>query len=275
MHRHTHRSSALRLGPSLAALSLALSACGDDGSSSGSGGGGAAGASGSTGATSSGPGGSTTSGVGGGEPVSCGEPQTHEGEGTYYAADGSGNCSFPATPGDLLVAAMNHTDYAASAACGACIRATGPSGEVTVRIVDRCPECPPGDVDFSPEAFAQIAELSAGRVPISWHWVPCEVDGPLRYHFKDGSNPFWTAVQVRNHRHAIASFAFRPVGGGEWIDVQRLDYNYFVYAEGMGDGPYDFRVTDVNGGVVEDVGIALGDDVERSGASQLPVCGGG
>jgi expansin len=254
-----------------AALSLALVACGDDASSSG--GGGAGGASASTGAAPNGPGGVTTSGAGGGEPVSCGEPETHQGEGTYYDADGSGNCSFPATPGDLLVAAMNQTDYGASAACGACIRATGPSGEVTVRIVDRCPECPAGDVDFSPEAFEQIAELSAGRVDISWQWVPCEVDGPVRYHFKDGSNPFWTAVQVRNHRHRVASFAFRPAGGSEWIDVQRLEYNYFVYPEGMGDGPYDFRVTDVYGGVIEDTGVALGDDVERSGASQMPVCG--
>ena len=31
----------------------------------------------------------------------------HSGEGTYYGADGSGNCSFDAAPGDPLVAAMN------------------------------------------------------------------------------------------------------------------------------------------------------------------------
>lgn len=262
----------------VASLSLALAACGDDASSSGTGGaGGAGGASGSTGSLPTGSGGSTTSGsttsgAGGSQPAPCGEPQTFQGEGTYYDADGSGNCSFPATPADLLVAAMNDTDYAGSAACGACIRATGPGGEVTVRIVDRCPECPQGDVDFSPEAFEQIAELAAGRVDITWEWAPCDVTGPIRYHFKDGSNPFWTAVQVRNHRHPVAGFAFRPAGGGEWIDVPRLDYNYFVYAEGMGQGPFDFRVTDVYGGVVEDTGVPLGDDTEESGAAQLPVC---
>jgi expansin (peptidoglycan-binding protein) len=238
----------------LASSLLVLLACGDVGASTGGGGGGA--------------------GVGAGEPLECAEAETHEGEGTFYDfADGSGNCGFPATPDDLLVAAMNQTDYAASAACGGCIRATGPEGEVTVRVVDRCPECPAGDVDFSPEAFERLAPLSAGRVPIGWHWVACDVDGPLTYHFKDGSNPYWTAVQVRNHRHLVASFAFR-VSGGEWVDVPRVDYNYFVYDQGMGDGPYDFRVTDVYGGVVEDTGIALGDDVDRSGASQLPVCGG-
>jgi expansin len=235
----------------VATLGLTLGACGDDDSGTGGAGGASA-----------------------GEPLVCGEPETHEGEGTFYDfADGSGNCGFPATPDDLLVAAMNHGDYADSAACGGCIRATGPEGEVTVRVVDRCPECPEGDVDFSPEAFERIAQLSAGRVPITWQWVACEVDGPLSYHFKDGSNPYWTAVQVRNHRHLVASLAFRT-SGGEWVDVPRVDYNYFVYDQGMGDGPFDFRVTDVFGGAVEDIGVPLGDDVVRTGASQLPVCGG-
>ena len=32
----------------------------------------------------------------------CEEEAVRSGEGTYYAADGSGNCSFPASPGDLM-----------------------------------------------------------------------------------------------------------------------------------------------------------------------------
>ena len=68
-----------------------------------------------------------------------------------------------------MIGAMNHTDYADSAACGACVELTGPNATITIRIVDRCPECPAGDIDLSPEAFAAIAELSQGRVPITWH----------------------------------------------------------------------------------------------------------
>jgi expansin (peptidoglycan-binding protein) len=68
----------------------------------------------------------------------------HTGEGTYYTfADGSGNCMFPATPNDLDIGAMNQTDYADSAACGMCAQVTGPDGSITIRIVDRCPECKP------------------------------------------------------------------------------------------------------------------------------------
>lgn len=206
------------------------------------------------------------------EPGMCAAPEAHEGEGTYYTfADGSGNCSFPATPGDLMVGAMNDADYADSAACGTCARIEGPDGVITVRIVDRCPECPAGDIDLSPEAFEQIAPLSAGRVPIRWTYVPCEVSGPVVYHFKDGSNQWWTAVQLRNHRHAIARFEYQDEGG-DFVAVPRVDYNYFVDEGGMGPGPFTFRVTDVHGNVLTDSGIPLLDDGDAPGASQFPPC---
>lgn len=201
----------------------------------------------------------------------CEGADQRTGEATYYDfADGSGNCGFPATPDDLLVGAMNATDYAGSAVCGSCVRITGPDGTVDVRIVDQCPECAPGDIDLSPEAFELIAPISAGRVDISWETIACPVAGPIVYHFKDGSNPWWTAVQIRNHRHAIATFEFRS--GDAWVEVPRLDYNYFVQDSGMGEGPLEFRVTDVLGGVVEDAGIPLLDDADAPGSEQFAAC---
>ena len=198
----------------------------------------------------------------------------HTGEGTYYTfADGSGNCMFPATPNDLDIGAMNQTDYADSAACGMCAQVTGPDGSITIRIVDRCPECKPGDIDFSPSAFAKLAAPSRGRVPIQWTTVPCTVSGPIVYHFKDGSNAWWTAVQIRNHRFGIARFEYLD-GKGQWVSVPRLNYNYFVAASGMGPGPYTVRVTDVNGATLEDSGVVLTPDGDCIGTNQFPACPG-
>lgn len=205
--------------------------------------------------------------------TTCSAESEHSGQATYYEfADGSGACSFDPTPNDLMVAAMNAPDYAGSAACGSCARVSGPKGEITVRIVDLCPECPKGNLDLSPEAFERIAPLEQGRVPITWRYVACDVKGPLRYHFKDGSNQWWSAVQLRNHRHAIAKFEVEK--DGKFVAVPREDYNYFVDASGFGPGPFTFRVTDVYGGVVEDEGVALGDAVSREGRAQLPPCDG-
>ncbi len=233
--------------------------------------GGGAGVAGGAGGGASGGGG--TAGVGG-APGRCGEEPERTGEATYYdTADGSGNCSFDRTPEDLLVGAMNQLDYADSAACGTCASIDGPMGQVTVRIVDRCPECPRGNIDLSPSAFDRLAARSAGRVAIRWRYVPCAVTGPIRYHFKDGSNPFWTAVQIRNHRAAISRFEYRAADGA-FREVHRESYDYFVEPSGMGPGPYTFRVTDVWGHTVTDTGVPGGDSTEVAGASQFPECQG-
>jgi expansin (peptidoglycan-binding protein) len=210
-------------------------------------------------------------GPGPGEDLCELDGQTFTGEGTYYDADGSGNCSFPASPGDLLVAAMNDLDYDGSAVCGACAAIDGPDGSVTVRIVDRCPECARGDIDMSPQAFERIAPIAAGRVPISWRYVACEPAGAIVYHFKEGSNQWWTAVQIRNHRHPIDTLEFQA-GDGSFRAVPRESYNYFVEETGMGPGPYTFRVTDVLGNVVEDTGVPLVENGESTGARQFPAC---
>ena len=35
--------------------------------------------------------------------------------------------------------------------------------------------------------------------------MACDVTGPIAYHFKDGANPFWTAIQLRNGRYPVAT----------------------------------------------------------------------
>lgn len=185
-----------------------------------------------------------------GPTVPLGTDQT--GEATYYDADGSGNCSFDKSPQDLMVAALNTTDYAGSAACGACLEVDGPNGKVVVRVVDRCPGCAKGDVDLSQSAFAKVAPLSRGRVPITWRIVRCGVTGPIAYRIKEGSSKFYTALQVRNHRVPIAKLEYQRAGA--YVDIPRLNYNFFVVDKGVGDQPNGLkvRVTASNGAVLED-----------------------
>jgi len=185
-----------------------------------------------------------------GPPAPIGQPQ--QGEATYYAADGSGNCSFEASPSDLLVAALNLTDYAGSATCGACLEVKGPSGTVNVRVVDSCPGCKKGDVDLSKQAFEKIAALSKGRVPITWSIVTCPVQGPVVYRIKEGSSKFYTAIQVRNHKVPVAKLEYEKAG--VFVDLPRKTYNYFVAEKGVGDQPNGLkvRVTASNGATLID-----------------------
>lgn len=181
---------------------------------------------------------------GGGGGASLGAPES--GVATYYDATGAGACSFDATPNDLDVAALDMPEWNGSALCGACAAVSGPNGSVTVRIVDLCPGCEKGHLDLSMEAFAKIADVAAGRVPITWQLVPCAVSGNVAYRYKEGSSQYWTAIQVRNHRLPIASLEVQL--GGAWQAVARSDYNYFVDAAGVGTtSGFDVRITAVDG----------------------------
>jgi len=194
------------------------------------------------------------------------------GRATYYDPTGRGSCSFdpPREASDRLVAALSGADYAHASWCGACLAVAGPLGDVVVRVVDQCPGCQRGDLDLSREAFATIAPLSAGRTKVTWREVPCPVIGPVVYRVKPGSNPQWTAIQLRNHRHRIARLEARDAGG-VYHAIARTDDNYFVAPGGLGPGPYALRVSDVHGHALEDGEIAL-DPAAQPGAAQFPSC---
>lgn len=213
----------------LALLAVPLGACGDDPPADGSSG------------SSSDPGSSAGR-------TSFSSPQK-TGIATYYDATGDGSCSFGASS-DLDVAAFNFPEFAKSASCGSCINVSGPSGAVIIRIVDSCPGCEKNHLDLSQSAFAKIATLEAGRVPITYQSVACTVQGKLSYHFKDGSHEFWTAIQIRNHRIPIAKVEAKV--GGVYTNLPRSDYNYFIDDKGIKDDPISLRITGADGQVVED-----------------------
>lgn len=96
--------------------------------------------------------------------------------------------------------------------------------------------------------------------------------GSARVPLQGRLEPYWTAIQIRNHRYPIASVEAATEDGAGWRELPRVDYNYFIESSGLGPGPYTLRVTDTRGHAVEDAAIALGDNVTRTGQSQFPAC---
>jgi len=195
--------------------------------------------------------------------------EQHSGDGTYYTfADGSGACLFDKT-NDFHIAALNAPDWAGSAWCGACADVTGPSGSrVRVRIVDECGDCAKGQLDFHPDAFAVLAPKERGRIAITWNFVACDAQGPVSYKFKDGSNPYWTAVQVRNSRFPIAKLETSK-DGLTFSEAQRQDYNYFLNGSGFGAGATQVRITASNGATLTDTLPEVQAELVVGGASQF------
>lgn len=159
------------------------------------------------------------------EPINNWWNETHSGDATYYNANGTGACSFDVST-DLNIGAMNAVDYGNSEVCGSCVELTGPKGNLTIKIVDLCPECKKGDIDLSQEAFTQIANLEEGRVDITWEYVPCETNQNIIYHTKEGSNVWWVAFQIRNNKIPVKKMELFT--NNQWIELERTDYNYFI-----------------------------------------------
>lgn len=201
------------------------------------------------------------------------DDRIHQGVATYYDfADGSGVCGYPPETGNQMVVALDAPELDGTAMCGACIHVWGPLGEVTVLVVNGCPECPVGHLDLSPEAYDLIAAGYNGVPPITWQYIPCDVTGPIRYAYFSGSTTYFAWVQVRNHRYPIAAIeALMP--NGKFASLWRSDWGYFR-AENLPEGTQTYRVTDVFGQVLEDSDIPVLDQGEVEGSAQFPVIAG-
>jgi expansin (peptidoglycan-binding protein) len=179
----------------------------------------------------------------------------------YAAADGNGSCLFGPSA-DLMVAAMNFTDYQVARACGAYVRIHAANGaSLTVRIVNECPlPCAPGQLDLSQQAFARLADLSVGRLPITWTLLSPANVGTLSVRYKTGSSQWWCGIQVIGHRNPIATLEVRA--GGGWRQLPRTDFNYFLSTDGTGCGG-PIRITDIYGQQLTVDGIRVQPDVAQ------------
>ncbi|MEV4709777.1 expansin EXLX1 family cellulose-binding protein [Micromonospora sp. NPDC049374] len=183
----------------------------------------------------------------------------YKGKATFYDSRGAGgNCSYPAAPADRLYVALGPTEYADGAACGGYLEVTGPKGTVRVMVMDQCPECAPGHIDLSREAFARIADPVQGIVAVSYRLVvDPPLSGPLTFRIKEGASQWWFAVLVAGHGNPLRSVEVRQGGSGQWRAAARESYNYWLIDSGAGPGPYQIRVTDTRGHRVTATGIRM------------------
>ena len=190
----------------------------------------------------------------------------HRGQATFYEPTPVGACGRPQS---TLHTAVNPADFRRSALCGAFLEVRGPEGGVvTVEVTNLCPECPAGNLDLSPAAFDRLGARAKGRIPITWQVVAGPVNGPIAIQIKDGSNPYWVAIQVRNHRYPIKVLEAKR--GARWRPLERTDYGYFVATNGLGRGPFALRVTDTRGHRIVERGLRLRPGRALAGHAQFP-----
>jgi expansin (peptidoglycan-binding protein) len=178
---------------------------------------------------------------------------------THYTLwSGGGNCSYPGPPADKLFVAMSPSEYDSAGSCGSYLEVTGPHGnKVRVEVIDQCPECKAGHIDLSFPAFARLAPLKAGLIPVSYYTIKNPVlPGPLAFLVKPGSSRYWLALIVINTGNAVASVQVKT-SSGHWMNLKHVNWNAWIAQQGAGPGPYTIRVTDKLHHQVTVGGIAL------------------
>jgi expansin (peptidoglycan-binding protein) len=132
---------------------------------------------------------------------------------------------------------------------------------VLATVVDECPigsnpTCTAGHLDLSRGAWNALTNNAGGTEisGVNWRFVPCGGTSNVQFELKEPANQYWNEFVVIGHKYPIKS-AQVLMADGRWVDAQRKDPNYWRPVDGATDGnmgTYRVRVTDINGGIIEE-----------------------
>jgi len=138
--------------------------------------------------------------------------------------------------------------------CGRCARVSvafsdGTIRTTVVRVVDRCPDDNCG-IDLGGAPAQQIMGSAPGRYYGEWEWVSCDgvegvSDGSPALHVKEGSNSWWSLVQMRNGPGSVSGMGARRVGTLDWTPfawATEAENFFSVPLEILQDSEHDWEI---------------------------------
>lgn len=210
-------------------------------------------------------------------PAAVPQPgESHSGHTTFFdlAASGGSGCSYDGPPADGLYVALGFDEFADGAACGTYLNVTGPNGNtVRVLVVDSCQPCAVGHIDMSEKAFSRLADPEAGDVAVTYRAVANpSVPGPLKFKMND-VNEYYLAILPINHGNQLTKVEVN--GDSGWQSLSRQGDGYWVATNGAGGGPFQVRLTDIQGHVTTVSGVDLQSGTQSTGVYMYSGSGGG
>jgi hypothetical protein len=205
---------------------------------------------------------------------------------TYYAQSNIVACDIPQSEWPQYTTALSEKHFQGGLACGATVRLMNAGKEIQAMVVDLCPvegneQWCSGDMTHfdlgNSTTFAQLEPVVSGVKEITFQWKPTPVgDTPVKLRLKDGINAWWIAIEVINHRYPIAKLEIQDPQTGAWIAGDRTNpgmYNYWQF-DFTGNGlqpPFQMRITDQYGQVIQETGSVVQEKYMWSGTNQFPL----
>jgi hypothetical protein len=134
--------------------------------------------------------------------------------------------------------------------CDACIWVTTPKGRsALLRVVSY--GVSGTVVDTSQGAF-QLLDSGESPRAMTWQFAQCPSTGPMILEFSSNASDTSTSLWVRNARVPLAKVEVLSQNHPAWIPLKRENDGSLSDANGFGVGPFQIRVTGVDGQEVTD-----------------------
>jgi hypothetical protein len=184
----------------------------------------------------------------------------YTGEGTEYSGDITSEesaefaCGYPYVNSwaQQYFVALNAPQWEEGTNCGRCVKVScvDPRCEgqpdIVAHVIDKCPECKYGDLDFGLTAWTDITGMTPDRVQIAWNWTSChrQIDGNIQFNVKDGTNRYWQAFFFSNVRYRPQTVTLNG------SPLKQSSTNFWVHDDEMPEAPYTFTLTNYGGSSV-------------------------
>lgn len=183
-------------------------------------------------------------------PVDFSESEWHNAcapEGGYRDA-----LRLPTGLGGEYLAGVSNAYMDGGAVCDACIFIeTGAGRSLVARVVTYGVTNEPGDIDVSPSAYDFLNTDEYPRT-MQWQFTKCPLVGPLFYEFQTGANVWWTSLWVRNPRVPVTKVEVKSANHADYFELRRETDGTLNDDGGFGEGAFTFRITGMDGQVIED-----------------------
>ncbi len=190
--------------------------------------------------------------------LSFASSQHYEGEVTAYGSAWEGGaCLYQSLPeeGKRQFVAINRVlwmELGMQNVCGRCVKMEYNGNAAIGMISNLCPECKRGDLDLSDALYYNLTGSTPSRLPFKWSLEDCDermgVSGNIHFFIKDGSNPWWLAVQPVNFKVPMIQMSIEyPMGKVSDMPFGVGGLNYYI-AQGLAiNGPFTLRGVDKEG----------------------------
>jgi expansin (peptidoglycan-binding protein) len=167
---------------------------------------------------------------------------------TYYKT-GLGACGHQNQPSDFIVA-MNSPQYESGAHCGQKIQIQINGKSAIAEVVDECPGCGYGNLDFSEGLFKHFGNTEKGTLYGSWMFVDGQHGGSKKHHSRDffvAQKDTTSSMTAAQAYASIRSVVRRWVASGLSILRRHNNARFTYYETGLGacgheNKPSDFIV---------------------------------